>query len=248
MSILCYILFFSMLGSIGAVLGASLILFLPERYLWKFISVFVSYATGTLLSSALLGMIPKAMKLSASPLSISATILAGIMLFFFLEKLVIWRHCHEETCDVHTRAGPLILFGDAFHNFVDGTVIAAAFLTDIRLGIATAISVIAHEIPQEIGDFSILLQSGYTKRKAFLYNILSSFTTMPGAFIAYVSLNAIQTAVPYILALSSAGFIYIALADLIPGLHRNAGLRSSVTQIVFISCGIFTILYLIMRH
>lgn len=248
MSLPGYIIFFSILGSIGAVLGASLILFLPEQYRWKFISVFVSYATGTLLGSALLGMIPKAMKLSTSPLSISATILAGIMLFFLLEKLVIWRHCHEETCDVHTRAGPLILFGDAFHNFVDGTVIAAAFLTDIRLGIATAISVIAHEIPQEIGDFSILLQSGYTKSKAFLYNILSSFMTMPGAFIAYVSLNAIQTAVPYILALSSASFIYIALADLIPGLHRNVGLLSSVTQIVSIACGIFTILYLVMRH
>jgi zinc and cadmium transporter len=248
MAILCYIIFFSILGSIGATLGASFILFLSERYRWKFIAVFVSYATGTLLSSALLGMIPKAMKLSASPLSISATILTGIMLFFFLEKLVIWRHCHEEVCDVHTRAGSLILFGDAFHNFVDGTVIAAAFLTDIRLGIATALSVIAHEIPQEIGDFSILLQSGYTKRKAFLYNILSSCATLPGAFIAYVSLNAIQTAVPYILALSSAGFIYIALADLIPGLHRNPRLKSSVVQIVFIFCGIFTILFFVMRH
>jgi zinc and cadmium transporter len=168
-------------------------------------------------------------------------VLAGIVLFFMLEKLVIWRHCHKMHCEVHGTAGPLILVGDAFHNFVDGFVIAAAFLTSIPLGIAASLAVIAHEVPQEVGDFAILLENGYSKRQALLLNTLSSLATLPGAVIAYYFLAATQEAVPYILALSAASFIYIAVADLVPGLHKQVGLKPAVIQLVLIIAGIGTI-------
>ena len=143
----------------------------------------MSYATGTLLAAAFLAMIPKGLA-GAPTVNVSATVLAGIVIFFLMEKIVIWRHCHTAGCEVHGQAGALILLGDALHNFVDGLVIAAAFVTSIPLGMAAAFAVIAHEVPQEVGDFAILLDSGYSRRRAFLLNLLSSFTTLPGALAA----------------------------------------------------------------
>lgn len=185
-------------------------------------------------------MIPAGLQ-HASALSISATVLAGMVLFFVLEKLVLWRHCHAAECEVHGAAGPLILIGDAFHNFVDGFVIAAAFLTSFPLGVAAALAVIAHEVPQEVGDFAILLDSGYSKIKAFLWNTLSSLATLPGALIAYFSLGAAEAAVPYILSLSAASFIYIATVDLVPNLHRQVTLAASLRQLALLLTGIGTI-------
>jgi zinc and cadmium transporter len=175
-------------------------------------------------------------------------ILVGIILFFLLEKLVIWRHCHKENCETHTRAGPLILIGDAFHNFVDGVVIATAFLSDIRLGMVTSIAVIAHEIPQEMGDFAILLQSGYTRQKALLYNFISAISSLPGAVLAYYYLMTEQLLVPFVLALSAASFVYIALADLIPGLHRTIEFKQSIIQLSLILAGIGTIALFALHH
>jgi zinc and cadmium transporter len=175
-------------------------------------------------------------------MEISATVLLGIIIFFTMEKVVIWRHCHDSKCEVHSSAGPLILIGDAFHNFVDGFVIAAAFLTSIPLGIAASLAVIAHEIPQEVGDFAILLDNGYSRKRALLLNLLSSSATLPGAVIAYFFLGAVQEAVPYILAISAASFIYIAVADLVPGLHRQVSLASTVRQLILLLLGIGTIL------
>jgi zinc and cadmium transporter len=207
----------------------------------------ISYATGTLLGAAFLGMIPHALE-DSEPFRILAAVLVGIILFFLLEKLVIWRHCHDGECEIHSVAGPLILIGDAFHNLVDGIVIAAAFLTNITLGVATAFAVIAHEVPQEIGDFAILLDSGYSKLRAFFYNLLSSLTTLPGAVISYFFLKAAKTAVPYILALSAASFIYIAMADLIPELHKRYGIRTTARQFLLFISGIGTILIFRMHH
>jgi zinc and cadmium transporter len=200
----------------------------------------VSYATGTLLGAAFLGMIPAGLKQApASPLM--ATVLAGMVLFFVLEKLVLWRHCHDSNCEMHGRAGPLILIGDAFHNFVDGVVIAAAFLTSIPLGIAASLAVIAHEVPQEVGDFAILLDSGYGRTRALVLNSLSAAATLPGAVAAFLWLGETRVAVPYILALSAASFIYIAAADLIPGLHRQVTAAASLRQLVLLLAGIGTI-------
>ncbi len=200
----------------------------------------ISYATGTLLGAAFLGMIPAGLA-SAPAKIVTGTVLGGIVLFFTLQKLILWRHCHDNRCEAHGSAAPLILLGDAFHNFVDGAVIAAAFLVSIPLGIASALAVIAHEIPQEVGDFAILLESGYGRMKALLPNTLSATDTLPGALIAYFWLRETQAALPYILGLSAASFIYIATADLIPGLHRHVAPAASARQLVLLVAGIGTI-------
>jgi zinc and cadmium transporter len=192
-------------------------------------------------------MIPEALQQNTA-LDISSTILAGIVIFFILEKMVIWRHCHTSGCEVHGAAGPLILIGDAFHNFVDGFVIAAAFLTSVPLGIAASLAVIAHEIPQEVGDFAILLENGYSRSRAFMLNLLSSLTTLPGAVIAYFYLGVTREAVPFILALSAASFIYIAIADLVPGLHRQVGLKPALIQLFLVIAGIGTIAIFRLAH
>lgn len=238
--LLSWIIIFSILGSVGAIAGAGLLLLFPESTRKFLLPFLLSYATGTLLGAAFLGMIPNGLQ-HATPIEISATVLAGIVIFFTLEKLVIWRHCHDTGCESHGTAAPLILIGDAFHNFVDGFVIAAAFLTSIPLGIVASLAVIAHEIPQEVGDFAILLESGYSKIRALFLNTLSSLTTLPGAIIAYFFLGATREAVPYILALSAASFIYIAIADLVPILHRQSGIKSTFRQLVLILAGIATI-------
>jgi len=235
-----WIIIFSLLGSVVSTGGAALLLYFSEGLRRLLTPNLVSYATGTLLGAAFLGMIPNALKnTQAAP--ILACVLAGIIFFFLLEKLVIWRHCHVEGCEVHSSAGPLIIFGDAFHNFFDGVVITSAFLTSIPLGVATGLAVIAHEIPQEIGDFAVLLDSGYSKQKALFYNLLSSITTLPGAVIAYFFLRTTDAIVPYILAISAASFIYIAIADLIPKLHQKSGIGAGIIQFTLILTGIGTI-------
>jgi len=171
--IILLIFLFSILGSIGAIITASILLLFRGKTETKLVASLISYATGTLLAAALLGMIPKALSLS-DPLIICSFILGGIILFFFLEKLVIWRHCHEKKCEIHSAAGPILLIGDAIHNFIDGIVIASSFIISIPIGILVSLSVIAHEVPQEVGDFAVLLENGYSKRKAFFFNFLSS--------------------------------------------------------------------------
>ena len=240
--ILLWIMVFSLLGSIGATSGAAMMLLFPENIRKVIVPNLISYATGTLLGAAFLGMIPAGLKHTPA-IEITSTVLTGIVLFFILEKIVLWRHCHDDECKVHAQAAPLILIGDAFHNFVDGVVIAAAFLTSIPLGISVALAVIAHEIPQEVGDFGILLNNGYSRTKALVLNNLSAATTLPGAVMAYFWIGKSQAAVPYILSLSAASFIYIATADLIPSLHQRVALGSSILQLFLMLAGIGTIAY-----
>lgn len=244
---LLWIMIFSALGSIVSVGVAALFLLFPQAIRRTLLPCLLSYATGTLLGAAFLGMIPKGIE-QASALSVSSTVLAGIVFFFILEKVVLWRHCHEPECEVHGKAGALILIGDAFHNFVDGVVIAAAFLVSFPLGVATAMAVIAHEVPQEVGDFAILIDSGYRRGRALLLNLLSSAATLPGALIAYLFLAEVKEAVPYILAISAASFIYIAVADLVPGLHKHVGLKSSIRQLLLMLAGIATIAFFRFAH
>jgi zinc and cadmium transporter len=247
MPLILWIMIFSLLGSVGAVGGAALLLVFPSAVRETLVPCLISYATGTLLGAAFLGMMPTALE-HAPASQIMASVLAGMIFFFLLEKMVIWRHCHKGECEVHGSAGPLILFGDAFHNFVDGVIIAAAFLISVPLGIATSLAVIAHEVPQEVGDFGILLDSGYSRLKAFTYNFLSSISTLPGAVIAYFYLKTVQTAVPYILAFSVASFIYIASADLIPSLHRKVTIADTAKQVILLLAGVGTILFLRLHH
>jgi zinc and cadmium transporter len=234
------ILIFSLLGSVGAVLVSALLLLFPTGIRRRLVPNLISYATGTLLGAAFLGMIPAGLQ-KTEPFDFSFALLLGILLFFLLEKLVLWRHSHGDEEAPESASAPLILIGDAFHNLVDGIVITSAFLISIPLGISVSLAVIAHEIPQEVGDFAILLDNGYQPPRALLLNGLSSFATVPGAIFAYLWLDQASTIVPYILALSAASFIYIALSDLMPVLSRRIGSGATTLQILLILAGIGTI-------
>lgn len=236
------------------------------------IPMLVSYAIGALLGASFLEVLPHAVEASGNADLTCAIVLGGILLFFVLEKLVLWRHCHHEQCEGHElvpkpelgkyrlaapapekyaktavhshdhgRSGMLIMVGDAFHNCVDGVLIAAAFMQDVRLGVITGLAIIAHEIPQEIGDYLILLNSGYSRLRAFLINLFSSFATLAGGLLAYFGLSAIQGVVPALLGLAAASMIYVAVADLIPGLHKRTELRATLQQISLILLGVASI-------
>lgn len=246
MSVLAWIIIASLAGGVLSVLGASLLAL--NTHSMRYIGVMVSYAIGALLGAVFLHILPEAIKLTDNVAVFSATLLGGILLFFILEKLVLWRHCHHDHCEAHEpkveaehdhgRSGLMIMVGDTFHNFVDGVIIAAAFLTDIQLGIVTSIAIIAHEIPQEVGDFAILLHSGYSKIKAFKLNLISSFASVVGAVLGYFTLQTMQSWIPSLLALAAASMIYVAVADLIPGLHKRTQLRDTVQQVLLILLGV----------
>jgi zinc and cadmium transporter len=228
------------LASLGGVAAAGLVLAVPESFLKPALSSLVSYATGALLGAAFLAIIPEALE-HAPAGTVTAAVLAGIVMFFVLEKLVLWRHCHDHGCETHRSSGVLIVLGDGVHNFADGILIAAAFLTSVPLGISTAVATLAHEIPQETGDFAILLDAGYSRRKALLLNVLSALTTILGTAIGYVWLEAAHDLVPIVLAISAGSFVYIATADLIPGLHRQVRLAASAQQVALLLAGAATI-------
>jgi zinc and cadmium transporter len=240
---LALIILFTLLGSICSVGLAALLLLLKGKRLPFVTGGLIPYAIGTLLGAAFFGMIPHALHRLASTAVLPA-VMSGIILFYVLEKFALWRHCHEQPCDVHTRAGTMILIGDALHNFVDGVAIAAAFAGSIPLGIAISVAVIAHEVPQEVGDFAILLESGYSPSRALWFNTLSSLAALPGAVMTYFLLPVIQSLVPYLLSMSAASFIYIALADLVPGRRASGGLRSLVWELPLMALGIATIIAL----
>lgn len=263
MNLLVLIIIFTAIGGILSVMAAAVFLLLPERHRSTVLPHGISFAIGALLAVAFWGLIPEAFEAvePAQFQALSGTVLAGILGFFVLEKLLIWRHCHFGECEAHgdeheheghghghshahataKSAGSLIILGDSIHNFVDGVLIAAAFLTDVKLGIVTSLAVAAHEIPQEVGDFAILLQSGYSRSKALFYNILASLGTVLGGVLAYFSLEDLHNSLPYFLALAASSFIYIAVADLIPSLHKKTDMKTSLQQIALIAAGVLLI-------
>jgi len=245
--LLVWIIIFSSLGSIGAIITAALFLLIREPIQKILIPCLISFASGTLLTAALLGLIPHALN-HLDPQTTLLTVLIGIFLFFLLEKTITWRHCHDMECEIHRTVGPMIIVGDAFHNATDGLVIASSFLISIPIGIATTISVIAHEIPQEVGDFALLLHSGYSRRKALLLNLLSSITTLPVAILAYFALDSMREVIPYVMAISAASFLYIALTDIYPELHSKVGLKDEIREFIIMILGAGTIIALLQFH
>jgi zinc and cadmium transporter len=224
-------------GTLSAGLAA---VALTLRATW--IPMLVSFAIGTLLGAAFLEIIPHAFETGEAH-QVAFSILGGIFGFFVLEKLLLYRHCHTEHCEVHDahdhgRSGTLIVVGDTVHNFVDGVLIAAAFLQSTELGVVTAVAIIAHEIPQEVGDFLILLHSGYTRLRALAVNLLSSAATLVGGVIGYYGLQFFDGLEPILLGVVAASMIYVAVADLIPGLHRRPELRDTASQALLIALGI----------
>jgi zinc and cadmium transporter len=230
----------SLLGSCGGLLVASSLVLFSDAMRRRVVPWLVSYAVGALLGVALLALLPEALTLLA-PSSVFGTLLAGIMLFFVLEKLVLLRHCHTDDCEVHGAAAPLVLIGDGFHNFIDGAIICAAVLTSVPLGVNTAIAVAAHEIPQEVGDVAILLASGYSRGRALLLNIVSGASGIAGTLLAFAAVQVVPGIRPYVLAISSGSLLYIAMSDLIPDLHRGDIDASAVRQVLLITAGIGTI-------
>ncbi|PKO50847.1 MAG: ZIP zinc transporter [Betaproteobacteria bacterium HGW-Betaproteobacteria-20] len=288
-STLTYIILASLLGGVLSVSLAALFA-LNVHPTW--VPMLVSYAIGAMLGAVFLEILPHAFSIAGNVEMVSATLLLGLLLFFVLEKLVIWRHCHGDHCEVHAihteadcpvplpndvqadnaigstkykavvaqpqsvllggghghahghdggRSGLMIMIGDTFHNFIDGILIAAAFTADVKLGVVTALAIIAHEIPQEVGDFLILLHSGYSKKQALIFNLVSSLATLVGGLMAYYALQYVQGWIPVILALAASSLIYVAVADLIPGLHKRTELRATLAQVLLISIGVSTI-------
>lgn len=287
---LIHIVLVCLLGGLLSVLCAAFFA-LSTRSNW--IPILVSYAIGAMLGAVFLEILPHAFELASSPQSMASTVLVGILLFFVLEKLVLWRHCHGDHCEAHAphseeecaqaqstlsqkgqaktyrlasspnpqphglgtlpshhhghdhdhgRSGMMIMLGDTFHNFVDGILIAAAFLLDQHLGFVTAFAIIAHEIPQEVGDFLILLHSGYSRKQALLFNLLSSLATVLGGVLAFFTLQWVSAWVPTILGLAAASMLYVAVADLIPGLHKRTELKATLAQVCLIGLGIGSVM------
>lgn len=243
MSLFAIALGLSLLGGLGGVVVASGVLLISDSTRARLVPWLVSYAVGTLLGVSMLDILPGTLdELPAH--QVFPTLLVGILVFFMLEKLVLWRHCHTHDCEVHDGSVLPVLVGDAFHNFVDGAIVAAAVTTSIPLGISTALAVAAHEIPQEVGDFAILLNAGYSRPKALMLNVLSAVASAIGAIAAFLAFDSLPRLLPYFLVLAASSFLYVAMADLIPGLHKGRTDANSFRQILLIACGVATILAL----
>jgi zinc and cadmium transporter len=231
---------FSVLGSVGGLATASILLLLGDGLRVRLVPWLISYAVGTLLGVALLALLPEALRSLQPPVALG-TLLAGV-----LEKLVLWRHCHTgHDCEVHTSsAASLVIIGDAFHTFVDGALIAAAVLTSIPLGATTALAVAAHEIPQEVGDFAILLRAGYSRSRALTLNVLSATGGILGALAMLAASQTVPNLIPYVLSFAAGSFLYVAMSDLIPDLHRGGLEGGPAKQLLLIGAGILTIILL----
>jgi zinc and cadmium transporter len=240
---LTWIVLASLAGGLLSVGAAAFALVL--RAAW--VPTLVSFAIGTLLGAAFLEVVPHAFEAGDAHQAAGA-ILGGILGFFLLEKLLLWRHSHEHEAGAeprhhheHARAGALIVVGDTVHNFVDGVLIAAAFLQSPELGLITAVAIVAHEIPQEVGDFLVLLQSGYSRSRAFAMNLVSSCGTLVGGVLGYFTLAGFETWESTLLGIVAASMIYVAVADLIPGLHKRPELRATAQQGLLIAAGVAAI-------
>ena len=232
----------SVLGSLGGLLTASTFLLLGDGLRVRLVPWLISYAVGTLLGVALLALLPEALERIPAATALG-TLLGGVLVFFLLEKLVLWRHCHHShDCEVHTSsAASLVIVGDAFHTFVDGAVIAAAVVTLVPLGVTTALAVAAHEIPQEVGDVAILLRAGYSRGRAFTVNLMSAAGGVLGALAMLFASQWLPDVLPYVLSFAAGSFLYVAMSDLIPDLHRGGLEGGPFRQLLLIGAGIITI-------
>jgi len=257
MSVLQSILLVTALaGTTSVLVAASFSLSL----LSKMVHSMVSVSVGILLATAFLHSLPEAFTMpGVKPQMLFATLLAGLLGFFLLEKIALLRHSHHHEGDGHDhhhghdaevagRSGWMILVGDGIHNFVDGVLIAAAFMADYQVGIFTAIAIIAHEIPQEIGDFIVLLNAGFTRTRALMYNLICGLAAVLGGVLAYFFLERAHEAMPYLLVIASSSFIYIAVSDLIPQMHRRPHWAESLRQTVLIACGVGLVILLSLLH
>lgn len=218
-----------------------------EEVLRKYIFILISVAVGALLGDALIHLIPEAFKDSTNEVLTSVLVIVGILFFFVLEKFLHWHHHGEDQNDNHIHpVGKLVLFSDGIHNFMDGIIIGASFLVSIPVGLATTLAVILHEIPQEIGDFAVLIHSGYTKKRALWLNFLSALTAVAGTIVLFSIGDVAKISSSWFLPIAAGGFIYIAVADLIPELHKTKEAGHSILQIVAIVIGVLAMVALVL--
>ena len=235
------VLMVSMISLIGI-----LVLSLREIFLRKYIFIFISLAVGALLGDAFVHLIPEALESSFHPAFVSVLIIIGILIFFILEKFLHWHHHGQDLHEAHINpVGPLVLFSDTVHNLIDGIVIGVSFMVSIPLGIATTVAVMFHESPQEIGDFTVLLHSGYSKKRALWLNFLSALSALVGVIIAFMLGESSAGFTLFILPIAAGGFIYIAVADLIPELHKTKEITYSLFQIIAVALGVLAMVALI---
>lgn len=239
----------ALVWSLGATFFVSVIaligiisLAIKEKFLNKILLTLVGFSAGALIGGAFLHLLPEALEKTEYSRIVMA-LLAGFIIFFIMEKFLKWRHCHKGKCDVHTFTY-MSIFGDGVHNFIDGVIIAASFIVSIPFGIITTIAVIAHEIPQELGDFGVLVYGGFTKYKALLFNFLTALTAVLGAVFGYFLSGLSEGIIPFILPFAAGGFIYIAASDLVPELHREVGIEKSLWSFAFFILGIFFIWFI----
>ena len=250
---LLYIVLATLLGGLLSVLIAAS---LTVSLLGRVVKHLVSLSTGVLLGTALLHVLPEAFESTASPHRLFMTLLAGLMFFFLLEKAELYRHTHHHEGDGHHhhhhfdseqagRGGLSVLVGDSIHNFCDGIIIAAAFLTDVHLGVVTALAIIAHEIPQEVGDYIVLLNAGFTRGRALFYNAVSGLAAVAGGVLGYFVVGPWEALFPYLMVAASSSFIYVAVADLIPQLQRRLPWRDTLFQLLWLAAGLSLVLLVV---
>jgi zinc and cadmium transporter len=245
--------------TISGVLSISAAALFSFSLLSKMVERMVSLSVGILLATALLYALPRAFESNADTHTLFAILLGGLLAFFLLEKCAILRHSHHYEGDGHAhrhghdahaagKAGWMVLVGDGLHNFTDGILIAAAFLADPKLGLVTGVAIVAHEIPQEIGDFIVLLNAGFTRTRAYVYNLLSSMMAVVGGVVGYLTLEHGMEWIPYVLVLASSGFIYIAVSDLMPQMQRQASVRETIPQVLLMAFAVGMVVLLTGTH
>ncbi len=219
---------------------------IKEDVLKKYINFFISLAIGALLGDAFIHIIPEAYKSNLSSNKVGILIIVGIILFFIIEKFIHWHHHGEDKEESHIHpVGKLVLFTDGFHNMIDGIIIGASFLISPHVGIATTLAVILHEIPQEIGDFAVLIHSGYTKKRALWLNFISALASVLGLVIVFIFGSTVENSILWFVPIAAGGFIYIAVADLIPELHKTKELKHSIIQLGIIMLGVLAMVALL---
>lgn len=239
--------------TIASVLVVSLIsllgaftLSIDQKKLYRWLIYFVSLSAGTLMGDAFIHLIPEAYKEARGSAAVSLSILAGILVFFILEKVIHWRHCHKEPCEKHPHPfSYVILLGDTLHNFIDGLIVAASFMVSVPLGIATSLAVILHEIPHEIGDFASLVYGGFAIKKALLYNFLSALAAVLGAVTILLVSTSEVNLTKFLIPFAAGGFIYIAGTDLIPEMHKSNEFKKGIGQVMTFLLGIGLMMALI---
>lgn len=248
---LLYIVLATVAGGLLSVLIAAGV---TVSVLGRLVRHLVSLSAGLLLGVALLEVLPEAFEGPVEAHDLFLTLLAGLLFFFLLEKAELYRHGHHHEGDGHDhhhhfdheqagRGGWSVLVGDSIHNFSDGVIIAAAFLTDVRLGVATALAIIAHEIPQEVGDYVVLLNAGLSRARALAYNALSGLASVVGGVVGYFVVEPWEGLFPYLLVVAASSFIYVAVADLIPQLQRRLPLRETLTQLAWLAAGLAVVAF-----